>query len=173
MIQRAGLGFLYHGAGLRGLLHPWQRQWSWQCNKNKHMQAGSLFGWEWWLACCLSQPNKSPYRAERWASLISSASRLMPLTECRRSDPWFIMNRGGEKFFTVVKLKWRERVGEGYSGTCKEREGGRKWNKKGEKINILKSRGQREIMQKYREQTERFSRENMEALAWGNAINKK
>lgn len=28
-------------------------------------------------------------------------------------------------------------------------------------------------MLKYREQTERFSRENMEALAWGNAINEK
>lgn len=37
--------------------------------------------------------------------------------------------------------------------------------KRGRKIDILKSRGQREIMQKYREQTERFSRENMEALA--------
>ena len=85
MIQRAGLGFLYHGEGPRGLLHPWQRQWSWQCNKNKHMQAGSLFGWEWWLACCLSQPNKSPYRAKRWVPLISfrlatdASDRLPPL----------------------------------------------------------------------------------------------
>lgn len=133
MIQRAGLGFLYHGAGLRGLLHPWQRQWSWQCNKNKHMQAGSLFGWEWWLACCLSQPNKSPYRAGRWAPLISSASRLMPLTECRCSDPWFITNRGeGEGGGGVLHRSEAKIEGEEYSGRCKGREGGRKWNQKGE-----------------------------------------
>lgn len=162
MIQRAGLGFLYHRAGLQGLLHPWQWQWSWQCNKNKHMQAEGLFGWEWWLACCLSRANKSPYRAARWAPLISSA---LATTECRRSHPWFIMNSRGEKFFTVVEAKMEERrVGVEY--------GERKWNKNGEggKKDILKSRGHGQIMQKYSEQTERFSRENMEALAWGNAI---
>lgn len=50
-------------------------------------------------------------------------------------------------------------------GDAKKGREGENEIKRGSKIDILKSRGQREIMQKYREQTERFSRENMEALA--------
>lgn len=55
---------------------------------------------------------------------------------------------------------WRDTAGDAKEGREGENE-----IKQGRKIDILKSRGQRQIMQKYREQTERFSRENMEALA--------
>lgn len=51
------------------------------------------------------------------------------------------------------------------AGDAKNGREGENEIKRGRKIDILKSRGQRQIMQKYREQTERFSRENMEALA--------
>lgn len=91
----------------------------------------------------------------------------MPLTECRCSKPLIYHKQGkGEALrHSQAKIE-REREWEWDRSAENE-------IKRREKSTYRKTEGKREIMLKYREQTERFSRENMEALAWGNAINEK
>lgn len=91
----------------------------------------------------------------------------MPLTECRCLKPLIYHKQGKGEALRHSQAKIE-----------REREWERDWSaeneiKRREKSTYRKTEGKREIMLKYREQTERFSKENMEALAWGNAINEK